>query len=387
MPKPYPKEFRDDVVRVARNREDGVTLEQVAADFGVHPMTLSKWMRQSDIDDGNKPGTTRSESAELRDARRRIRLLEQENEVLRRAAAYLSQAQIPKRLYPLVKELAAEGIPVAVTCRVLQLARQPYYRWLAEPVTAGELAEAYRANALFDAHRDDPEFGYRFLADEAREAGETMAERTAWRICSTNRWWSAFGKRRRGKNGKPGPPVHDDLVQRNFVADAPNRLWLSDITEHCTAEGKLYLCAVKDVFSNRIIGYSIDSRMKSRLAVTAVNNAVARRGEVAGCILHSDRGSQFRSRRFVHALNRHRMVGSMGRVGAAGDNAAMESFFSLLQRNVLDRQRWETREQLRIAIVTWIERTYHRRRRQARLGRLTPIEFETIMSPAARQAA
>lgn len=184
-----------------------------------------------------------------------------------------------------------------------------------------------------------------------------------------------FGKPRRGKNGKPGPPVHDDLVQRNFRSDAPNQLWLSDITEHQTGEGRLYLCAVKDVFSNRIIGYSIDSRMKSRLAVTAVNNAVARRGDVSGCVIHTDRGSQFRSRRFVHALNRHRMVGSMGRVGAAGDNAAMESFFSLLQRNVLDRQRWDTREQLRIAIVTWIERTYHRRRRQARLGRLTPIEF------------
>ncbi len=191
-----------------------------------------------------------------------------------------------------MKELAADGIPVAVTCRVLQLARQPYYRWLADPVTAAEVAEAYRANALFDAHRDDPEFGYRFLADEAHEAGETMAERTAWRICSSNRWWSAFGKSRRGKNAKPGPPVHDDLVQRNFRSDAPNRLWLSDITEHRTGEGKLYLCAVKDVFSNRIIGYSIDSRMKSRLAVTAVNNAVARRGDVAGCILHTDRGSQ-----------------------------------------------------------------------------------------------
>jgi transposase len=95
VPKPYPKEFRDDVVRVARNREDGVTLEQIAADFGVHPMTLTKWMRQAEIDDGNRAGTTRSESAELRDARRRIRLLEQENEVLRRAAAYLSQAQLP----------------------------------------------------------------------------------------------------------------------------------------------------------------------------------------------------------------------------------------------------------------------------------------------------
>ncbi len=95
MPKPYPREFRDDVVRVARNRDDGVTLEQIAADFGIHPMTLSKWMRQADVDEGTKPGTSTSESAELRAAKRRIRLLEQENEVLKRAAAYFAQANLP----------------------------------------------------------------------------------------------------------------------------------------------------------------------------------------------------------------------------------------------------------------------------------------------------
>jgi putative transposase len=290
-------------------------------------------------------------------------------------------------MYPLVRELAEDGIPVTVTCRVLKIARQPYYRWRANPVADAELTAAYRANALFDAHRDDPEFGYRFLVDEARDAGEPMAERTAWRICSDLGWWSAFGKKR-GKNGKkPGPPVHDDLVERDFTATGPNQLWLADITEHRTAEGKLYVCAIKDLYSNRIVGYSIDSRMKSRLAVAALNHAVARRGDVAGCVLHTDRGSQFRSRKFVHALNRHDMVGSMGRVGAAGDNAAMESFFSLLQKNVLNRRVWNTREELRIAIVTWIERTYHRRRRQATLGRLTPIEYELIMTTTATQAA
>lgn len=299
-------------------------------------------------------------------------------------------------MYPLVRELAGDGIPVTVTCRVLKIARQPYYRWLANPVTDAELTAAYRANALFDAHRDDPEFGYRFLVDEAREAGEPMADRTAWKICSELGWWSAFGKKR-GKNGKkPGPPVHDDLcavvdkhgvTKHEFRAEAPNELWLSDITEHWTGEGKLYVCAIKDVYSNRIVGYSIDSRMKSRLAVAALNHAVARRGDVAGCVLHTDRGSQFRSRKFVHAINRHAMVGSMGRVGAAGDNAAMESFFALLQKNVLDRRPWNSREELRTAIVRWIERTYHRRRRQASLGRLTPAEYELIMTPAATQAA
>ncbi|MDI5906687.1 DDE-type integrase/transposase/recombinase, partial [Streptomyces sp. 12257] len=167
-------------------------------------------------------------------------------------------------------------------------ARQPCYRWLDQPVTDAVLEEAYRANALFDAHRDDPEFGYRFLADEARGAGASMADRTAWRICRDNRWWSVFGKKR-AKDRKAGPPVHDDLVNRDFTASGPNRLWLADITEHATGEGKLYLCAVKDAFSNRIVGYSID---ESRLAVTALDNAVARRGQVDGCILHSDRGSQ-----------------------------------------------------------------------------------------------
>jgi hypothetical protein len=147
-------------------------------------------------------------------------------------------------MYPLVTELAGDGIPVTVTCRVLKLSRQPYYRWLANPVTAGEIVEAYRANALFDAHKDDPEFGHRLLADEAGDAGEPMSDRTAWRITSANGWWSVFGKKR-GKSGKkPGPAVHDDLctvtdengrVRHEFTADRANELWLTDITEHSTA--------------------------------------------------------------------------------------------------------------------------------------------------------
>ena len=104
--------------------------------------------------------------------------------------------------------------------------------------------------------------------------------------------------------------------------------------------------------------------------------------ELSGNPLNTDRGSQFRSRKFVKALKDAGLVGSMGRVAACADNAAMESFFSLLQKNVLDRQRWSTREELRLAIVVWIEKKYHRRRRQRALGRLTPVEFETIYQAA-----
>jgi len=127
--------------------------------------------------------------------------------------------------------------------------------------------------------------------------------------------------------------------------------------------------------------------MKARLAVDALTDAVHRRGLPTGVTVHSDRGSQFRSRRYRRALRLFGLRGSMGRVASAADNAAMESFFALLQKNVLNQQAWAAREQLRLAIVHWIEARYHRKRRQRRLGKLTPIEFETIMKDTVDLAA
>jgi putative transposase len=280
--------------------------------------------------------------------------------------------------YPLVTDLADVGIPVALTCRVLGFSKQAYFKWRAKPVCDRDLSDAYLINAAFDAHHDDPTFGYRFISDELETLGFVASENRVQRLCSLQRIWSIHAKKR-GMNRRPGPPVHDDLVKRDFTAPAANVLWLTDITEHHTGEGKLYLCAIKDAFSNRIVGYSIDAHMPAALAVAALNNALVTR-DVASTIVHSDRGSQFRSNAFVKALHRAELRGSMGRVATCADNAAMESFFSLLQKNVLDTQRWKTREELRLAIVTWIERTYNRRRRQRLLGRLTPVEYETIYS-------
>jgi putative transposase len=283
--------------------------------------------------------------------------------------------------YPLVLDLAADGIPVAVTCRVLGFSKQAFYAWRQNPVPQRDWDDAHLINAALDVHRDDPAFGYRFIADELPARGIQAGENRVARLCSQQRIWSVFSKKR-GLTRKAGPPVHDDLVARNFTAAGPDRTWLTDITEHPTGEGKLYLCAFKDVYSNRIVGYSMDARMTAQLAVSALRNAIALRDPAGTLIVHSDRGSQFRSAAFVRTLKSHGLTGSMGRVGACGDNAAMESFFALLQKNVLDRQRWSTREQLRLAIIIWIERTYHRRRRQHRLGRLTPIEYETINQAA-----
>jgi len=280
-------------------------------------------------------------------------------------------------IYPLVRDLAADGIPVVVTCRVLGFSPQGFYKWRKNPVSIRDWSDAHLVDAALTVHAEDPVFGYRFIADELKaEHGISASENRVHRLCREHRIASAIAKRR-GRGLRPGPAVHDDLVQREFTAEAPNRLWLTDITEHRTGEGKLYLCAVKDVFSGRIVGYSIDSRMKSSLAVAAMRNAIVLR-RPQGTVVHSDRGSQFRSSKFVRTLRDAGLYGSMGRVGACADNAAMESFFSLLQQNVLNTQRWTTREELRLAIVNWIERTYHRRRRQRGLGKLTPIEFEAV---------
>ncbi len=153
------------------------------------------------------------------------------------------------------------------------------------------------------------------------------------------------------------------------------------------AKGKVYLCVMKDVFFNRIVGDFIDTKMKARIVVNALEMAVTHQGQPAGVIVHSERGPQCRSRKFCKALKRYELRGSMGRLGACGDNAAMESFFALLHKNVLDRRSWGTREELRLAIVSWIEGKYHRKRRQHRLGKLTPIEYELIMNPATTLAA
>jgi len=135
--------------------------------------------------------------------------------------------------YPLVRELAAEGIPVRLTCGVLGFTAQAFYKWQANPISDRDLDDAYLTNELFDAHADDPEFGYRFLADELERAGHTVGERRVWRLCNQQRLWSTtVRKGRRGSGKQPGPAVHDDLVQRNFTADAPNAVWVTDITEH-----------------------------------------------------------------------------------------------------------------------------------------------------------
>lgn len=209
------------------------------------------------------------------------------------------------------------------------------------------------------------------------------------RLCKTAGITASHHKKR-SKADSTGPAPHDDLIavedkhgviRHVFAATGPNQLWLWDISEHPTREGKLYICAIKDAWSNKIVGYSIDSRMKSNLARSAIRNAIALR-DPQGTVCHSDRGGKFRAKATQRLLAANGLRGSMGRSYGAGDNASMESFFALLQKDVLNTRRWDTREEPRLAMVTWVETKYNRQRRQRRLGKLTPVEFEMIYATA-----
>jgi len=207
-------------------------------------------------------------------------------------------------MYPLVRELAADKIPVRLTCGVLGFSPQAFYKWQSRPCSDRDWHDAHLTNAIIDVHADDPEFGYRFLADELHAVGHQVGERRVWRLCRQQRIWSTTTKKGRCQHKTPGPAVHDDFVQRDFTAPRPNAVWLTDITEHPTLEGKVYCCAIKDCFSNRIVGYSVSDRMTAQLAVSALRAAIARRQPQGTVVVHSDRGSQGELNRSSQHLDR-----------------------------------------------------------------------------------
>lgn len=196
-------------------------------------------------------------------------------------------------MFPLVRDLAAQGVPVAVACEVLDFSRQAFYSWQRDPVCDRDWDDAHLLNAILDVHADDPEFGYRFITDELERAGHAASENRVHRLYREHRVWSTTTRKgRRGSGKTPGPAVHDDLVERDFTAAGLDEKWLADITEYPTGEGKLYLCAFKDVCSRRIVGYALTDRMTAELAVVALRTAIARRQPSGTLIVHSDRGSQ-----------------------------------------------------------------------------------------------
>jgi putative transposase len=193
-------------------------------------------------------------------------------------------------------------------------------------------------------------------------------------------------RRKRGSTWRdPARPSYTDLVQRNFTPSTPDRLWVADITQHKTDEGWLYLAVVIDAYSRKVVGWSMAEHLRAELVVKALEMAVWNRQPSPGLVHHSDHGSQYTSLAFGQRLEQARILGSMGAVGDALDNAVAESFFATLQVELLDRNRWLTRQQLTTAIFEYTEVFFNRQRLHSTLGYLSPTEFEEAY--ALQQAA
>ena len=177
-------------------RRGEASLSQIARAFGISESCLHRWLKLADVDGGVRPGVTSQESAELRELRRRNRTLEQENEIPAPGGRVLRPGDLPKMSYPLVLDLAADKIPVSVTCRVLGFSRQAFYAWRQNPVSQRDWDDAQLINAAIDIHGDDPEFGYRFIATSCPERGIVTAENRVARLCSQQQIWSVLAKKR-----------------------------------------------------------------------------------------------------------------------------------------------------------------------------------------------
>ena len=222
--------------------------------------------------------------------------------------------------YRLVRELAADGVVVAVACRVLAVSTAGYYEWRERAPSARAVADQALSEQIVEIHAmSRGSYGAPRVHAELRLGQGVRCGRK--RVARLMRSAGLHGiYRRRGGHARPAPAVHDDLVRRHFVADAPDRLWLTDITEHPTREGKVYCAAVLDVYSRRIVGWSIADHLRTELVVDALEMAHWRRQPTRGeTVVHSDRGSQYTSWAFGHRLRTAGLLGSMGRVASAVD--------------------------------------------------------------------
>lgn len=278
--------------------------------------------------------------------------------------------------------MAEEDLPVEVACRVLGVSVSGYYGWLDRPPSARAIHHAWLTELITKIHTD---------SKTTYGARRVHAELTLGYGIPAGHEAVAMLMRRAGLQGLSGRPKYrrvpnlptaSDLVDRRFHRTEPDRLWVTDITEHGTREGKVYCCVVLDVFSRRVVGWSIDSSATASLVTSALGMAIDQRQPVAGAtVIHSDQGTQFTSWAFTQRAIDSGLLPSMGSIGDCYDNAVIESFWSRMQVELLNIRRWKTRVELATAIFEYLEIWHNRQRRHSSLTMLTPVEFEARRQP------
>jgi putative transposase len=281
--------------------------------------------------------------------------------------------------YAFIAERCSD-LPVAVCCRVMKVSTSAFYAWRACPVTNRVWADAQLTNTIFDIHvMSRRSYGSPRVHAELRLGDQQIrcSRKKVERLMREANIEGIYRRRGHGCTRRDGTEPSDDLVGRQFDPDGPDQLWVMDVTEHPTGEGKVYVATVLDAYSRRVVGWSIADHIRSELVVDAVQMAVWRRRPPPGqTIAHSDHGSQYTSWAFGRRLRSAGLLASMGTIGDCFDNSVAESFFGTLQLELLDQHRWDSRQQLALAIFDWIETWYNPRRRHSYCRMLSPIDYE-----------
>jgi putative transposase len=277
--------------------------------------------------------------------------------------------------------MVAEGLPAQLACRVLDVSESGFYAWRARPPSERAIRHAWLTDLIRQIHADfRGVYGYRRMhAELTLGHGLAVGEEAVWLLMRKARLQGLTG--RPAYRRVPHQPTAGDLVDRNFARSDPDRLWVTDITEHPTREGKVYCAVVLDVFSRRVVGWSIDSCQNAALVTNALGMAIGQRNPTGETVIHSDQGTQFTSWAFTRRALDSGLLPSMGSIGDCFDNAVIESFWSRMQVELLDRKRWRTRVELANAIFEYLEIFHNRQRRHSALGMLTPVEFEAVHQP------
>ena len=264
-------------------------------------------------------------------------------------------------------------------CRVLMVHVSGFYAWLKDPLSLRAQEDLRQTMLIWQAWTDCGKvYGYRKLHDDLRDQGETCSENRVARLAGLAGIAAQIGYKRRPRSygGKPAVTAENTL-DRQFEVGAPDTVWVTDITYIKTLEGWLYLAVVIDLFSRRVVGWSMQSRMTADLALQALLMAVWRRKPKCRVMIHSDQGSQFTSREWQSFLRQHNLDASMSRRGNCHDNAVAESFFQLLKRERIRRRTYPTREAARQDVFHYIEMFYNPKRKHTNNGLLSPVDFET----------
>ena len=266
--------------------------------------------------------------------------------------------------------------------KTLRVSKSAYYAWRSREPSQRAVADERLLARIRDVHRESGgTYGAPRVHAELREADGVRVGRK--RVARLMRSAGLVGVHRR-RHASPkaaevvvrAPKAFENHLAGDFTAEAPDRRWVADITQHKTSEGWLYLAVVLDLFQRAIVGWAMAERMTGELVVDALEMALTRRRPERGVLHHSDRGGQYRSLTLGQRLHDSGLIGSMSRPGRPADNAAMESFFASLQTELLDRRRWASRSELQTAIFHYIEVFYNRKRRHSTLGYLSPAEYE-----------